>query len=163
MKRIISYSPLFIWIAIVLFIDDLTPLGVADGMLYIPGVVYTIVFRDKKLTIIYSLVCTAAVVGGVFMSPDAGVRWQIFMINRIYAVTVIWLIAFFVVMQIKQKRKIDNLGRMITMSAWNKQVNYKGQWVSVEEYLKKDLGITVSHGIDPESASKIMRDLEKQK
>ena len=161
-KQIFSYSILITWIPVVLFIDYLTPLGIADGILYLPGIVYAMVFRNKKIIIIYAAACTAAVAGGIFLSPDAGVRWQIFMLNRIYAAFGIWLISFFVYARISQKEAIEKLGRMITMSAWNKQVNYNGQWLPVEEYLKKEFNITVSHGIDPESASKILRDIERQ-
>ena len=160
MKQISAKILLILWIPFVLFIDYLTPLGVADGILYLPGVVYAMFFHSKKLVCIYAIACTAGVVGGIFLSSDAEVTWHIIMINRIYSVLAIWLVTFFVITRLSQSQTVEKLSDMITMSAWNKQVNYNGKWVSIEEYLKKALNISVSHGIDPESAAQLMRDVD---
>ncbi len=161
MKRILSYFILALWIPFILFVDYLTPLGIADGMLYLIGVVYAAVLNDKKKIIIYSAVCSLATAAGVFISPDTGVTVLIYGANRVFAILAIWLITAFIIIRMKQKEKIEKLGRMIIMSAWNKQVKYNDTWISVEDYLKKEFNIIVSHSIDPESAEKMLRDLEK--
>jgi hypothetical protein len=160
MKLIISYIALALWIPLVLFIDYLTPLGIADGILYIPGIVFSAVFRKKIFIIIYAVLCTIATLAGIFFSPDTGIPVSIYSINRIYAIAVIWLVAIYNLIRIVQAEKIEKLGRMIIMSAWNKQVKYNDEWISVEDYLKRDLGINVSHSIDPESAAKMIRDMD---
>jgi hypothetical protein len=160
MKKIISYIVLALWIPLVMFIDYLTPLGVADGILYIPGLVFSAVLGEKPVIIGYALLCTLATISGIFFSPDEGVSVYIYGINRIYAIAVIWLIALFNIIRLIQKDKIEKLGRMIIMSAWNKQVKYKDEWISVEDYMRRELGISVSHSIDPESAAKMLKDLD---
>ena len=161
MKIFFSYFILALWIPFILFVDYMTPLGIADGMLYLIGVIYTAVLNDKKKILIYSAVCSVATVAGIFISPDTGVSVYIYGVNRVFAVLVIWLVTAFIIIRMIQKEKIEKLGHMVIMSAWNKQVKYNDTWISVEDYLKKEFNIMVSHSIDPESAEKMLRDMEK--
>ncbi len=161
MKIKFFYFILALWIPFILFVDYLTPLGIADGMLYLPGVVFAAVLNDKKKIIIYTAVCSLATAAGAFISPDTGVSVYIYGVNRVFAILVIWLVTAFNIIRILQKEKIEKLGHMIIMSAWNKQVKYNDSWISVEDYLKKEFNIMVSHSIDPESAEKMLRDMEK--
>jgi hypothetical protein len=50
----------------------------------------------------------------------------------------------------------------LVMSAYSKKVRYKGEWVSIEEYLQKELGIEVSHGITPEERDEVMAEFRKE-
>jgi hypothetical protein len=50
--------------------------------------------------------------------------------------------------------QIQKLHALITMCAWSRRVQYQGQWVPLEEYLRKRFGIRISHGISKEEYDK---------
>ncbi len=52
------------------------------------------------------------------------------------------------------KRSTD-LEKLITVSAWSRRIQVDGEWVSFEEFLVDKLGISVTHGIDPETAQRL--------
>lgn len=47
-------------------------------------------------------------------------------------------------------RRYKHVEHFVVISAYSKKVQYKGQWVTIEQYLARELGIQVSHGITPE-------------
>jgi CHASE3 domain sensor protein len=50
--------------------------------------------------------------------------------------------------------KIGSLYSLITMCAWSKRVQFGGQWIPLEEYMKKRFGLRISHGISEEEFEK---------
>jgi len=44
--------------------------------------------------------------------------------------------------------------RLVTVCAWSKKIQVDGKWVTFEEFLVDNLGVRITHGIDPESARK---------
>ena len=50
--------------------------------------------------------------------------------------------------------QIQKLHALVTMCAWSKRVQYKGDWVPLEEYMRKRFGIRISHGISQEEYEK---------
>jgi CHASE3 domain sensor protein len=50
--------------------------------------------------------------------------------------------------------QIGKLHSLITMCAWSKRVQYKGQWVPLEEYMQNRFGIRISHGISKDEYDK---------
>ncbi len=44
------------------------------------------------------------------------------------------------------------------MCAWTKKVKVQGEWIPVEDYLRKHLGLTISHGMTEESARHFLAD-----
>jgi hypothetical protein len=50
----------------------------------------------------------------------------------------------------------------LVMSAYSKKVRYKNEWISIEEYLERELGIEVSHGITPDERDKVMEDFRSR-
>ena len=49
------------------------------------------------------------------------------------------------------------LERLVTVCAWSKKIKVNGRWVTFEEFLVDNLGVRITHGIDPESAGKLHR------
>ena len=43
--------------------------------------------------------------------------------------------------------------RWLTICAWTGKIQFKRQWLSVEDYLKRAHGISVTHGICPDAIS----------
>ena len=62
-------------------------------------------------------------------------------------------------------RRYKNVEPFVVISAYSKKVQYKGGWITIEEYLLKELGIHVSHGITPEekdqALAKFREDLKR--
>jgi hypothetical protein len=50
--------------------------------------------------------------------------------------------------------QIGRLYSLVTMCAWSKRVQYKDQWIPLEEYMRKRFGIRISHGISQEEYDK---------
>ena len=47
------------------------------------------------------------------------------------------------------------LDAFVTMCAWSRTVEYGGEWLTFEAYLKRRFGVQTSHGISPAQAEKI--------
>ena len=43
------------------------------------------------------------------------------------------------------------------MCAWSRTIEYQGEWISFEEYLKRHFGIDTSHSISPDVAQKLLQ------
>ncbi len=46
--------------------------------------------------------------------------------------------------------------QFLHVCAWSKTVEYEGEWVSFETYLSRRFGFSISHGISPAEAAKMM-------
>ncbi|MBA3445577.1 MAG: GAF domain-containing protein [Gemmatimonadales bacterium] len=53
-----------------------------------------------------------------------------------------------------------DLRKLITVSAWSRKIQVDGEWVSFEEFLTDTLGVTITHGIDPDTAQEIHRGID---
>lgn len=52
-------------------------------------------------------------------------------------------------------RRARNYERLIKVCAWSKTVDFEGEWISYDEYLRRRFNISVSHGISPEAMAKL--------
>lgn len=48
--------------------------------------------------------------------------------------------------------------RLVVMCAWTRTIQYEGEWLTFEEYLKRRFGLETTHGIRPDQADKILED-----
>ena len=64
-----------------------------------------------------------------------------------------------ILLEAKQPRDLEKL---ITVSAWSRKIQVDGEWVSFEEFLTGRLGVSITHGIDPETATEIHREIDLQ-
>lgn len=51
---------------------------------------------------------------------------------------------------------------VLLMSAYSKKVRCRGSWMSIEEYMEKELGIKISHGMTPEERTEVLDEFRKQ-
>src|SRR5438552_3212750 len=54
--------------------------------------------------------------------------------------------------------KIDvrfRVGNLVTLCAWTRSVEYEGEWISFEEYLRRKFNVSATHGISPDALSQI--------
>ncbi len=73
-------------------------------------------------------------------------------INVIFAGTVIYLL-----------RRLERLQNLVTVCAWSRTVEYQGEWLSFEEYLRRRFNLNTSHGISPEEVKKAFGELNLRK
>jgi len=57
--------------------------------------------------------------------------------------------------------RLEKLQQFVTVCAWTGQVRHQGQWLRLDEFLKHQFGISVSHSLSKEAAEKMMREIEE--
>lgn len=62
--------------------------------------------------------------------------------------------------------RFQRMHALVQMSAYSKKVLFEGQWISIEEFLKNELGMQVSHGATPDEQQEVIerfrRELEQR-
>lgn len=91
--------------SIILFVDFITPLGVASGVPYIAVVLLSLKSPEKRFTIWVVFICSLFVVIGFFASPDGGEMWKV-LANRGVALFAIWITALLVLRQRDQENAL---------------------------------------------------------
>jgi len=81
--------------------------------------------------------------------------------NALIRVAVLALMAFLVGRTARQTRELQaKVSGLVKICAWSRTIEYEGEWVSFEEYLKRRFNMDTSHGISPAEAEKVFRDLK---
>ena len=52
-------------------------------------------------------------------------------------------------------RGAEHYRNLVTLCAWSRSVEYQGEWISFEEYLRRKFNISATHGISPEALSEL--------
>lgn len=89
----------------IFLIDLLTPLGVADGVLYIAAVLFSLGQRNSRLVLRVASGCSVLTVVGYGISPDGG-EWWIAIWNRVFALFAIWTTATMGNIHVQQAKTI---------------------------------------------------------
>ncbi|AJD40045.1 sensor histidine kinase protein [Rhizobium gallicum bv. gallicum R602sp] len=87
--------------------DLYTPLGVANGILYVPLVLTALWFRNRKASLLFALVCTILILLGFFaVSHDNVGFWQE-VTNRAITLVMLWLIALLVFYYVRNRLNLE--------------------------------------------------------
>jgi CHASE3 domain sensor protein len=57
--------------------------------------------------------------------------------------------------------RLEHLRQIVTVCAWTGQAKYEGEWIRMEDYLKRRFGVSVSHGLSKEAAAKMIREIRE--
>jgi len=60
-------------------------------------------------------------------------------------------------------RGAEHYRNLVTLCAWTRSVEYEGEWISFEEYLRRKFQVSTTHGISPEALSQIQVGLDEDK
>lgn len=60
-------------------------------------------------------------------------------------------------------RGAEHYRNLVTLCAWTRSVEYEGEWISFEEYLRRKFEISTTHGISPEALTQIQVGLDEDK
>jgi CHASE3 domain sensor protein len=52
-------------------------------------------------------------------------------------------------------RGAEHYRNLVTLCAWTRSVEFEGDWISFEEYLRRKFNISATHGMSPEALSQI--------
>jgi hypothetical protein len=80
--------------------------------------------------------------------------------SQMMSLVLIVAVAMALVMVVVILLRLEKLQEFVTVCAWTGQVKFQGQWLRLDEYLKKQFGISVSHSLSQEAAEKMMREIE---
>ena len=95
----------------------------------------------------------------VFVDTPAPLNYLV--ANALIRVAVLVLLAFLVGRTARQTKALrEQVAGLVTVCAWSRTVEYKGEWISFEEYLKRRFNLDTSHGISPAEAQKTFADLK---
>ena len=81
--------------------------------------------------------------------------------SQVMSLTLIVAVAMALIMVVVILLRLEKLQEFVTVCAWTGQVQFQGQWLRLDEYLKKQFGISVSHSLSQEAADKMMREIEE--
>lgn len=55
-----------------------------------------------------------------------------------------------------------DLKKLITVCAWSRKIQVDGEWVSFEEFLVDKLGVSITHGIDPDAKQRLLGEMDRK-
>jgi hypothetical protein len=144
--------------AVIFYTDLRAPRGLTVGALYVLPILVSLLADNRKLTLSLAILFSVLVAVGYASSKDIGVPSWIVMSDRIITVMTIWIAAVLGLEMTTAKRRIREMGRLMTICMWTKQVRVEGEWVPIERYLTDYLGVKLTHGISQEAAERILRE-----
>lgn len=60
-------------------------------------------------------------------------------------------------------RGAEHYRNLVTLCAWSRLVEFEGEWISFEDYLRRKFDISATHGISPDALSQIEVGLDEKK
>jgi len=100
----------------------------------------------------------------------AGIAWAIevpsppafIVANAAVRIAVLALLAFLVARTARQTRELrGRVDDLVRMCAWSRTVEYQGEWLSFEDYLKRRFNLDTTHGIAPEHRERLQARLRE--
>jgi CHASE3 domain sensor protein len=80
--------------------------------------------------------------------------------SQVMSLVLIVAVAMALIMVVVILLRLEKLQEFVTVCAWTGQVKFQGQWLRLDEYLKRQFGLSVSHSLSREAADKMMREIE---
>lgn len=146
--------------AVIFFVDLKLPLGVTITVFYVIPILISLMCDRRLYTLGLAALCSLLVVLGYLLSPSIGIPKWVSVIDRSAIVLVIWITAVLGTETAKAKKKIREMGKLLTICAWTKQIKVEDQWISIEDYLTKHCGLKLTHGITKEAQQLYFKDMD---
>jgi CHASE3 domain sensor protein len=81
--------------------------------------------------------------------------------NRIMSLLLITTVAVALILVVIILLRLKKLHEFVTVCVWTNRVRFQGQWLRLDEYLKKQFNLTVSHSLSPEAAEEMRIEIEE--
>ena len=116
--------------------------------------------ESRKVSLWVALACTVLIVIKLAFWPmGEAIPWMVFA-NRSISLFVVWVTVLLGLYLFRARRQVRDMESLLTVCAWTKQVKVDGRWVSFDEYLTEHLGFTITHGINEDTASKLLQEMK---
>ncbi len=93
---------------------------------------------------------------------DAPAPFVYMLANALIRIVVLGFMAFLVSRTARQTKALqERVTGFVNVCAWSRTIEYEGEWISFEEYLKRRFDLDTSHGISPAAAKKAFGDLNR--
>jgi CHASE3 domain sensor protein len=81
--------------------------------------------------------------------------------SQLMSIILIVAVAMALVLVVVILLRLEKLQEFVTVCAWTGRVRFQGQWLRLDEYLKKQFNISVSHSLSQEAAEKMRIEIEE--
>jgi CHASE3 domain sensor protein len=81
--------------------------------------------------------------------------------SQIMSLVLIVAVAVSLILVVVILLRLEKLQEFVTVCAWTGQVRFQGEWLRLDEYLKRQFGISVSHSLSQEAADKMKQEIEE--
>jgi CHASE3 domain sensor protein len=81
--------------------------------------------------------------------------------SQLTSITLILAVAIALIFVVVILFRLEKLQQFVTVCAWTGRVKSHGQWLRLDEYLKKEFDISVSHSLSQEAAEKMRVEIEE--
>lgn len=162
--RILLYIVAF---PVTVFLDIITPLGVADWLLEVILVWVASFWGGRRETRLVTLAATIAIIGGIWSSPETVTPFWMGALNRLAAMIVMWTMANAAnrrraaeEAQRKARAEIKILQGLLPICAACKSIRTAdGEWARLESYLTTHSEAELTHCLCPTCAAGYMAQL----
>jgi CHASE3 domain sensor protein len=80
--------------------------------------------------------------------------------SQLMSLVLIVAVALALILVVVILLRLEKLQEFVTVCAWTGRVRFQGQWLRLDEYLKKQFNISVSHSLSQEAAEKMRVEIE---
>ena len=81
--------------------------------------------------------------------------------SQLMSLVLIVAVAVALVLVVVILLRLEKLQEFVTVCAWTGRVRFEGEWVRLDEYLKQQFNISVSHSLSKETADKMRIEIEE--
>ncbi|HTL71728.1 MAG TPA: CHASE3 domain-containing protein [bacterium] len=81
--------------------------------------------------------------------------------SQVMSLVLIVAVALSLILVVVILLRLEKLQEFVTVCAWTGQVRFQGEWLRLDEYLRRQFGISVSHSLSQEAADKMKREIEE--
>jgi CHASE3 domain sensor protein len=83
-----------------------------------------------------------------------------FLFDQTAALVLVGVTAIALIAVVAIVLRLEHMRQIVTVCAWTGRVQYEGEWIRLEDYLKRRFGISVSHGLSKEAAEKMIAEMK---
>jgi CHASE3 domain sensor protein len=80
--------------------------------------------------------------------------------SQVMSLVLIAAVAVALVFVVVILMRLEKLQQFVTVCAWTGQVKHQGKWLRLDQFLERQLGISVSHSLSEEAAEKMIQEIE---
>ncbi|GEM_PF-1341880 len=161
-RRILLYKIFLVLGLVAIFIVDLSiPLGLIIWLSYIPLIFLAVFLKDRGFLRFLGFLSCGFIILAFFFDVSRVkelVPFWISVYHRMFGIIIILIIDHISCKLLETREIVGKLEKLIKVCAWTKRINVDGEWISLEEFMRRYLDKDVTHGISPEAYEKMLKE-----